>query len=85
MADGPAPAPFRPAGVGVTNTLLGVRQMLDPNFTPANAPQNVVGTSAAYGVYMSISSNLRYQVGSGRYREQERQSKGVWGLWVECG
>lgn len=49
-------------GVGVTNALLGVRQMLDPTFKPVNTPQDVVSTSAAYGVYMSISSNLRYQV-----------------------
>lgn len=50
-------------GVGVTNALLGVRQMMDPTFKPPNTPQDVVSTSAAYGVYMSVSSNLRYQVG----------------------
>ncbi|KXZ56878.1 hypothetical protein GPECTOR_1g792 [Gonium pectorale] len=57
-------------GVGVTNALLGVRQMLDPTFSPPNAPQNVVGTSAAYGVYMSISSNLRYQIIAGIIEER---------------
>lgn len=46
----------------MTNALLLVRQHLDPSLAPPNAPQDVVGTSAAYGVYMSISSNLRYQV-----------------------
>lgn len=47
-------------GVGITNTLLGLRAMMDPTFTPANKPQNVLATSAAYGTYMSTSSNLRY-------------------------
>ncbi len=52
----------------MTNALLLVRQQLDPSLAPP-APQNVAATSAAYGVYMSISSNLRYQVrrrGGGR-------------------
>lgn len=52
-------------GVGVTNALLGVRQMLDPTFKPVNTAQDVVSTSLAYGVYMSVSSNLRYQVRAG--------------------
>ena len=26
-------------GVGITNTLMGVRQMLDPSFMPLNPPQ----------------------------------------------
>lgn len=46
-------------GVAVTNTLLGLRALLDPTFSPPNKPQNVLQTSAAYGVYMSTSSNLR--------------------------
>ncbi|GLI69134.1 hypothetical protein VaNZ11_013689 [Volvox africanus] len=57
-------------GVGVTNALLGVRQMMDPSLAPPNAPQNVVATSGAYGVYMSISSNLRYQVIAGIIEER---------------
>jgi hypothetical protein len=50
-------------GVAITNTLLAVRQMLDPTFVPLNQPQDVLAMSAAYGVYMATSSNLRYQVG----------------------
>lgn len=53
-------------GVAITNTLLAVRQMLDPTFVPLNQPQDVLAMSAAYGVYMATSSNLRYQVGGGR-------------------
>ncbi|EFJ52087.1 hypothetical protein VOLCADRAFT_79235 [Volvox carteri f. nagariensis] len=57
-------------GVGVTNALLAVRQLMDPSLAPPNAPQNVVATSAAYGVYMSISSNLRYQIIAGIIEER---------------
>ncbi|KAK9821760.1 hypothetical protein WJX81_005007 [Elliptochloris bilobata] len=52
-------------GVSVTNVLITARQMLDPGFAPPNAPQGVLSTSAAYGVYMAVSSNLRYQVIAG--------------------
>lgn len=55
----------RGAGVGVTNGLAQVRQMLDPTWTPANKAQDVLTTSVAYGTYMSVSSNLRYQVVAG--------------------
>ncbi|PNW85236.1 hypothetical protein CHLRE_03g177350v5 [Chlamydomonas reinhardtii] len=57
-------------GVGVTNSLLFVRQQLDPTMAPPNAPQNVLATSAAYGVYMSVSSNLRYQIIAGIVEER---------------
>nr|QKY15094.1 RETICULATa-RELATEd chloroplastic-like isoform a (C2E21) [Polytomella parva] len=57
-------------GVGVTNSLLAVRKIMDPTFCSPNKPQNVVGTSAAYGVYMSISSNLRYQIIAGIIEER---------------
>ncbi len=46
-------------GVAVTNTLLQVRSFLDPSFLPVNKAQDVLATSAAYGVYMATSSNLR--------------------------
>ncbi len=58
------------AGVGITNTLVAVRQMVDPGWAPPNKPQDVLQTSAAYGVYMSVSSNLRYQVIAGVIEER---------------
>ena len=51
-------------GVGCTNLLIGVRQLMDPGFAPQNPPQDVITMSAAYGSYMAVSSNLRYQVRS---------------------
>ena len=47
-------------GVAVTNTLIALRQALDPSFVPLNQAQNVLATSAAYGLYMATSSNIRY-------------------------
>ena len=49
-------------GVGCTNLLIGVRQLMDPGFAPQNPPQDVITMSAAYASYMAVSSNLRYQV-----------------------
>ena len=49
-------------GVGVTNALIAVRQMLDSGFHPQNPPQDVFTMSVAYASYMALSSNIRYQV-----------------------
>mmetsp|Transcript_18053 Transcript_18053/g.50530 ORF Transcript_18053/g.50530 Transcript_18053/m.50530 type:complete len:412 (+) Transcript_18053:176-1411(+) len=57
-------------GVGMTNGLIGLRQVLDPSFLPPNPAQDVLGTSATYGVYMAVSSNLRYQVIAGVIEER---------------
>lgn len=57
-------------GVGITNVLIGMRQFMDPSFVPLNAPQNVLIMSAAYGVYMATSSNLRYQILAGLVEER---------------
>lgn len=43
----------------MTNTLIALRCVLDPDFVPLNQPQNVLATSLAYGVYMATSSNIR--------------------------
>ena len=51
-------------GVGITNLLITVRSMLDPDFQSQNAPQNPLTTSAAYASYLGTSANLRYQVGT---------------------
>jgi hypothetical protein len=57
-------------GVGITNALIGLRQLLDPTFLPLNQAQDVVTTSLAYGAYMATSSNLRYQVLAGVVEER---------------
>lgn len=57
-------------GVGLTNALTAVRAMLDPDFHPLNKPQGVLVTSAAYGSFMALSSNLRYQVVAGIVEER---------------
>ena len=49
-------------GVGATNLLGSIRQMLNPEATSPNPPQDVLTMSAAYASYMAVSSNLRYQV-----------------------
>ncbi len=52
----------------MTNGIVIVRQMLDPSWPgPPNKPQDVLSTSAAYGLYMSVSSNLRYQIIAGKF------------------
>ena len=61
-------------GVGFTNGLILVRQMLDPTFVPLNDPQDVLLMSAAYGTYMATSSNLRYQVVAGVIEERGVES-----------
>ena len=52
--------------MGLTNGITAMRKALDPTWGgPPNPAQDLLATSAAYGVYMSISSNLRYQVVAG--------------------
>lgn len=57
-------------GVGLTNGLIAVRELMDPTFVPLNAPQDVATMSAAYGLYMASSSNLRYQILAGILEER---------------
>lgn len=57
-------------GVAVTNTLIWARSQLDPTFKPLNQPQDILAMSAAYGLYMSTSSNIRYQVVAGVIEER---------------
>ncbi|CAL1371667.1 unnamed protein product [Linum trigynum] len=52
-------------GVGVTNTLINLRKAVDKSFAGEAEDMPILSTSAAYGVYMSVSSNLRYQVLAG--------------------
>lgn len=39
-------------GVGITNTLMGVRQMLDPSFVPLNPPQVGAGWLGGWLLYV---------------------------------
>ncbi|KAL5719709.1 Protein RETICULATA-RELATED 4 [Ranunculus cassubicifolius] len=52
-------------GTGVTNALIKARTAVDKSFEGDAESIPVVQTSVAYGVYMAISSNLRYQILAG--------------------
>lgn len=52
-------------GVGLVNTLIFLRETADPTWAPLNPPQNILATSLFYGLYMSVSSNLRWEAVSG--------------------
>ncbi|KAJ6424717.1 hypothetical protein OIU84_025475 [Salix udensis] len=52
-------------GVGITNALIKARKALDKSFAGEAEDVPVLSTSVAYGVYMAVSSNLRYQVLAG--------------------
>ncbi|KAG1365450.1 protein RETICULATA-RELATED 4, chloroplastic [Cocos nucifera] len=47
-------------GVGVTNALIKARKALDKNFAGEVEDVPILSTSIAYGVYMAVSSNLRW-------------------------
>lgn len=57
-------------GVAVTNSLIALRQLIDPSFIPLNKAQGVAATSMAYGAYMATSSNIRYQILAGVIEER---------------
>ncbi|KAI4382988.1 hypothetical protein MLD38_008875 [Melastoma candidum] len=52
-------------GTGVTNVLINIRKFFDKDFAVEAEDVPVLSTSVAYGVYMAVSSNLRYQVLAG--------------------
>ncbi|XVF22894.1 hypothetical protein REPUB_Repub12eG0210100 [Reevesia pubescens] len=52
-------------GVGVTNALINARKVFDKSFAAEAEDVPILSTSVQYGVYMSVSSNLRYQVLAG--------------------
>ncbi|KAL2461207.1 Protein of unknown function (DUF3411) [Abeliophyllum distichum] len=52
-------------GTGVTNLLINVRKAFDKSFAGEAEDVPILSTSAAYGVYMAVSSNLRYQILAG--------------------
>lgn len=47
-------------GTGVTNGLINARKALDKSFVGEAEDVPILSTSVAYGVYMAVSSNLRY-------------------------
>ncbi|PKI62956.1 hypothetical protein CRG98_016595 [Punica granatum] len=52
-------------GTALTNLLINARKVFDKSFAVDGEEVPVLSTSAAYGTYMSVSSNLRYQVLAG--------------------
>ncbi|XP_031494020.1 protein RETICULATA-RELATED 4, chloroplastic-like [Nymphaea colorata] len=52
-------------GTGVTNGLINARKAFDKNFAGEAEDVPIISTSVAYGVYMAVSSNLRYQILAG--------------------
>ncbi|XP_031099541.1 protein RETICULATA-RELATED 4, chloroplastic-like [Ipomoea triloba] len=52
-------------GTVVTNTLINARKAVDKSSAEEVENVPVLSTSVAYGVYMAVSSNLRYQVLAG--------------------
>ncbi|XP_073009018.1 protein RETICULATA-RELATED 4, chloroplastic-like [Typha latifolia] len=52
-------------GTGITNALINTRKFFDKDFAGEAEDVPILSTSVAYGVYMAVSSNLRYQVLAG--------------------
>ncbi|KAK1318292.1 hypothetical protein QJS10_CPB04g00313 [Acorus calamus] len=52
-------------GTGATNLLINARNSSDKDIAGEAEDVPILATSAAYGVYMAVSSNLRYQVLAG--------------------
>ncbi|KAH7676978.1 Protein RETICULATA-related protein [Dioscorea alata] len=52
-------------GTGITNVLINARKAFDKDFAEEARDVPVLSTSAAYGVYMAVSSNVRYQIVAG--------------------
>uniref|UniRef100_A0A0E0JTT2 Uncharacterized protein n=1 Tax=Oryza punctata TaxID=4537 RepID=A0A0E0JTT2_ORYPU len=52
-------------GTGVTNALIKARKAVDKEFDDEVEDIPIVSTSVAYGIYMAVSSNLRYQILAG--------------------
>lgn len=52
-------------GTASTNALIAIRRKVDKNFEGESEDIPILQTSLAYGVYMAVSSNLRYQILAG--------------------
>eukprot|EP00252_Welwitschia_mirabilis_P007815 TRINITY_DN1952_c0_g1_i1.p1 TRINITY_DN1952_c0_g1~~TRINITY_DN1952_c0_g1_i1.p1 ORF type:complete len:390 (+),score=63.29 TRINITY_DN1952_c0_g1_i1:529-1698(+) len=53
------------AGTAATNLLINIRKLMYEVYTGSEVEVPIVSTSLAYGAYMAISSNLRYQILAG--------------------
>ncbi|KAL8500865.1 hypothetical protein ACS0TY_020446 [Phlomoides rotata] len=52
-------------GTGATNLIITARKAIDKSFAGEAEDVPILSTSVAYGVYMAVSSNLRYQILAG--------------------
>jgi len=52
-------------GTGATNLLINARKSIGEDYAGDVEDVPIVATSIAYGVYMAVSSNLRYQILAG--------------------
>nr|BAD43954.1 unknown protein [Arabidopsis thaliana]BAD44096.1 unknown protein [Arabidopsis thaliana]BAD93760.1 hypothetical protein [Arabidopsis thaliana] len=52
-------------GTAITNAFIKARKAVDQNSEGEVETVPIVSTSVAYGVYMAVSSNLRYQIVAG--------------------
>ncbi|XP_075477050.1 protein RETICULATA-RELATED 4, chloroplastic-like [Primulina tabacum] len=52
-------------GTGITNLLIAARKVIDKTYAGESEDVPILSTSVAYGVYMAVSSNLRYQILAG--------------------
>ncbi|XP_073312288.1 protein RETICULATA-RELATED 4, chloroplastic-like [Primulina huaijiensis] len=52
-------------GTGITNLLIATRKFIDKSYAGESEDVPILSTSVAYGVYMAVSSNLRYQILAG--------------------
>lgn len=57
-------------GTGCTNGLVAVRRAMNPDMPKQTEDMDLVKQSLAYGLYMSVSSNLRYQILAGIVEER---------------
>ena len=51
---------FLQVGTGITNALINARRAIDKTFAGEADDVPILSTSVAYGVYIAVSSNLRY-------------------------
>ncbi|XP_074292412.1 protein RETICULATA-RELATED 4, chloroplastic-like [Silene latifolia] len=53
------------AGTAITNAVINARKAVDKSAAEEVENVPILSTSVAYGVYMAVSSNLRYQIVAG--------------------
>jgi len=68
-------------GTGATNASIALRRVLDPGRPQVGEDMDVARQSLTYGAYMSVSSNLRYQLVAG---VAEQRSAFAPGRYARC-